>query len=244
MTGHVLWRRANWNAGVVHEEANLGPLPDGIQVHAAIDKRRGELAAAALQRVSTQRHGSLRLVRLQELHGLRDGEGVQEVLDQERVVAVVRREVGDEPLDVLPAAAPGFAPGFEVPEHPNDLLDPGLDVLQIRRRVRVVLVAGELVHVLVLDVEHLLRGGILRLALPARVFLPRLFLDGEERLLIGLRLRPGLVAGEILLQGAVVVLVGVVPELRKLVVLVLLVVLVGVAEEVFRVLRRLVLDAL
>ena len=241
MTGHVLWRRANWNAGVVHEEANLGPLADGIQVHAAIDERRGELAAAALQRVSTQRHGSLRLVRLQELHGLRDGEGVQEVLDQERVVAVVRREVGDEPLDVLPAAAPGFAPGFEVLEHPNDLLDPGLDVLQIRRRVRVVLVAGELVHVLVLDVEHLLCGGILCLALPARVFLPRLLLDGEERLLIGLRLRPGLVAGEILLQGAVVVLVGVVPELRKLVLLVLLVL---VAEEVLRVLRRLVLDAL
>ena len=238
VAGHVLRRRTDRDPAVVHQEANLGPLADGIQVHAAVDQRRGELAAAALQRVRAQRHGPLRLVRLQELHGLRDGERVQEVLNQKRVVAVVRGEVRDEPLDVLSAAAPGLAPGLEVLEHPDYLLDPALDVLKVRGSVRVILRILQFVHVLILDVEHLLRGGDLRLALSSRVLLPRLLLDGQERLLLGLRFGPRRLAGEVLLVGVVAVLVRVAIQVGKLV----LVVVVLVAEQLLRMLRGLGFD--
>ena len=180
---HVLRRRADGHAAVVHQQPHLGPLADGVEVHAAVDERRGEFAATAFQRVRAKRHRPLRLVRLEKLHGLRHGESVEEVPDQEVVVPVVRREVRREPLDVLAPGTASLAPRLEVPEHPDNLLDPRLHVFQVGRRVRVIVRLLQLVHVLLLDVGLQLLGGRVRLLFfQARVFLARLLLDGQQLL--------------------------------------------------------------
>ena len=55
----------------IRPRPHLGPLADGVEVDAAVDERGGQLAAPALQRVGAQRHRPLRLVRLQQLRGVR-----------------------------------------------------------------------------------------------------------------------------------------------------------------------------
>jgi len=114
-------------------------------------------------------------------------------------------------------------------------------VLKVRGSVRVILRILQFVHVLILDVEHLLRGGVLRLALSSRVLLPRLLLDGQERLLLGLRFGPRCLAGEVLLVGVVAVLVRVAIQVGKLVLVVVLVVVL-VAEQLLRMFRGLGFD--
>ena len=103
------------------------------------------------------------------------------------VVPVVRREVRGEALDVLPTGPAGFPSLFEIPEHADDFLDPGLDVLQIRRSVVVRIRTLQLVHVLILDVGFKLLSVRVRFFLDTpRVFLARFLFNREQRLL-GLR---------------------------------------------------------
>ena len=100
------------------------------------------------------------------------------------VVPVVRREVRGEALDVLPTGPAGFPSLFEIPEHADDFLDPGLDVLQIRRSVVVRIRTLQLVHVLILDVGFKLLSVRVRFFLDTpRVFLARFLFNREQRLL-------------------------------------------------------------
>ena len=154
MSGHVLRGGADGHARVVHQQTNLGPLTDGIEVHPAVDERRRQLASATLERVRAQRHGSLRLVRLEQLHCLRHAEGVQKVPHEKRVVPVVRREVGVSRSTYSPRLRPASRRFLKSPRTLTTSWMRAWNVLEVGRRVRIlVLVAGELVHVLLLDVE-------------------------------------------------------------------------------------------
>lgn len=81
VAGQVLGRGAHGHLRVVHDQADLGPLAQRVQVDAAVNERLGEIATPRLQRVGAYRHRPLALVRLQELDELAQREQVHELLD-------------------------------------------------------------------------------------------------------------------------------------------------------------------
>lgn len=66
----VLWGGADRDGRVKDDEADLGPLAEGLEVHAAVDEGLGEVPTASLEGVCADDGGAWDFIGLEKLEGL------------------------------------------------------------------------------------------------------------------------------------------------------------------------------
>jgi hypothetical protein len=72
MTSQVFWGGSDRHLRLVDLHADLVPVAHGVQIHTALDERRGKVLAARFEGVSSYRRWTLFLVGFKELMELGD----------------------------------------------------------------------------------------------------------------------------------------------------------------------------
>lgn len=101
VTGEVLGGGTDGNGRLEDLESDLGPLSDGLEVDSSGDERLSKITSSCAEGVGSDGDGSGGLVGVEEGDGLGEGKELQELLDEELVVAVVGRDVRDKLFHVV-----------------------------------------------------------------------------------------------------------------------------------------------
>ena len=89
MTGEVLGGGTDGDAALEHLQSDVGPLADGLEVHAAVDEGLRQVATTCAECIRADGDGTWDFVGLEELDGLRNGEKLEQLLGEEFIVAVI-----------------------------------------------------------------------------------------------------------------------------------------------------------